>query len=336
MSPLVAGSGERTVSVVIPVYRGSETLRPLVAEIEPLTKSQVTPEGRGFRVAEVVLVWDRGPDASDEAIRDLACLHPWVRPVWLSRNYGQHAATLAGMASAGGDWVVTLDEDGQHDPAAIADLLDTAFRDNAQVVYGVPKNPPPHGAVRNGASMLVKSLAVRLLVEDVPKGFSSYRLVLGEIARSMAAYAGPGVYLDVALGWVTARVSHCPITARTEGRAATSYTFRRLVSHFWRLVISSGTRPLRLVSALGFVTALFGAVLSLYFIFQRLNSQVPIAGWTSVIVTVLFVGGATLFSLGVIAEYVGAALRSAMGRPLYVTVRDPQESFATSPTDEEH
>jgi len=330
-----APSTERTVSVVIPVYRGAETLRPLLAEIEPLTKSQVTPEGRGFRVAEVVLVWDRGPDASDQAIRDLASAHNWVRPVWLSRNYGQHAATLAGMASAGGDWVVTMDEDGQHDPAAIAGLLDTALGDHAQVVYGVPVNPPPHGALRNGASKLVKSVAVRLLVEDVPKGFTSYRIVLGEIARSMAAYAGPGVYLDVALGWVTARVSHYPITARTEGRPATSYTFRRLASHFWRLVISSGTRPLRLVSGLGVLTALVGALLSLYFIFQRLNSQVPIAGWTSVMVTVLFVGGGMLFSLGVIAEYVGAVLRSAMGRPLYVTVRDPQEAFAVQERDDQ-
>jgi glycosyltransferase involved in cell wall biosynthesis len=327
--------GERTISIVIPVYRGSQTLGPLVAEIEPLTKSQVTPLGHAFRVTELVLVWDRGTDASDDVIRDLSRDHVWIRPVWLSRNFGQHPATLAGMASAGGDWVVTMDEDGQHDPASIKDLLDTALRDSAQVVYGVPRNPPPHGAVRNAASRMVKSLALRLLVEDLPRGFSSYRLVLGEIARSMAAYAGPGAYLDVALGWVTARVSHCPISARTEGRPATSYTFRRLASHFWRLVISSGTRPLRLVSAVGFATALLGALLSLYFIVQRFTNQVPIAGWTSVIVTVLFVGGATLFSLGVIAEYIGAILRSAIGRPLYVTVRDPQESFAASPPDDE-
>ena len=328
MTTPAAPSRERTVSIVIPVYRGSDTLRPLLAEIEPLTAPQVTPEGRRFRVSEVVLVWDRGPDASDEVIRELAAAHPWVHPVWLSRNYGQHPATFAGMASAGGDWVVTLDEDGQHDPAEVGALLDTALREGAQVVYGVPKNPPPHGALRNGTSKLVKTVAVRLLVEDVPTGFSSYRMVLGEVARSIAAYAGPGVYLDVALGWVTARVAHCPITARTEGRAATSYTFRRLASHFWRLVISSGTRPLRLVSALGFTFALFGALLSVIFIVRRITNEVPIEGWTSVIVTVLFVGGATLFSLGVIAEYIGAVLRSAMGRPLYVTVRDPHESFA--------
>lgn len=321
----------RTVSVVVPVFRGQETLRLLMAEIEPMTRRQATPEGRAFNVSEVILVWDRGPDASDRVIRELARHFSWIRPVWLSRNYGQHPATLAGMASAGGDWVVTLDEDGQHDPSAIGSLLDTAIRESAQLVYGAPVNQPPHGMVRNALSRLAKGFAVRYLVEDVPGGFSSYRLVLGEIARSIAAYAGPGIYLDVALGWVTADIAHCPIESRVEGRPATNYSMRRLASHFWRLVICSGTRPLRLVSGLGMTMAALGVLLSIYFVVQRLTNEVPIAGWTSVIVTVLLVGGAILFSLGVIAEYIGVVLRSAVGRPLYVTVQDPSLAFAQPP-----
>ncbi len=304
-----------------------------MAEIEPLTTPHASPEGRSFRISEVILVWDRGPDASDMVMRALAREFPWIRPVWLSRNYGQHPATLAGMASAGGDWVVTLDEDGQHDPAAIGSLLDTAIRESAQLVYGVPANQPPHGKLRNALSRLAKGFAVRFLVEDVPGGFSSYRLVLGEIARSIAAYAGPGIYLDVALGWVTADVAHCSIESRVEGRPASNYSLRRLASHFWRLVICSGTRPLRLVSGLGMTMALLGILLSIYFVSQRLTNAVPIAGWTSVIVTVLLVGGAILFSLGVIAEYIGVVLRSAIGRPLYVTVQDPNIAF-THPADD--
>lgn len=323
----------RTVSIVVPVFRGQETLRPLMAEIEPLTTPSSTPDGRPFCVSEVILVWDRGPDASDRVIRELSREFPWIRPVWLSRNYGQHPATLAGMASAGGDWVVTLDEDGQHDPTAIGSLLDTAVRDSAQLVYGVASNSPPHGKLRNALSRMAKSVAVRFLAEDVPDDFSSYRLVLGEIARSIAAYAGSGIYLDVALGWVTADVAHCPIEARIEGRAATNYNLRRLASHFWRLIVSSGTRPLRLVSWLGMTIAMLGGLLSIYFVVQRITNAVPIQGWTSVIVTVLLVGGAILFSLGVIAEYIGVVLRSAIGRPLYVTVQDPAHAFEDSPLD---
>jgi polyisoprenyl-phosphate glycosyltransferase len=111
-----------TVSVVIPVYSGATTLPGLVAEIEAL-RELTTPAGRHAVLAEVILVWDNGPDDSDEVIRALAAEHDWVRPVWLSRNFGQHAATMAGMASTGSDWIVTMDEDGQHDPAAIGLLL---------------------------------------------------------------------------------------------------------------------------------------------------------------------------------------------------------------------
>lgn len=318
----------RTVSVVVPVYRGRETLRPLVGEISAQLSQQVTASGHCYRVSEVILVWDCGPDSSDEVIRELESEHAWVRAVWLSKNYGQHPATLAGMAAAGGDWVVTMDEDGQHDPAEIGVLLDTAISARAQLVYGVPVNPPPHGAFRNAASRATKSLAMRLLAEELPGSFSSYRLVLGEVARSIAAYAGPGVFLDVALGWITGRIAHCPVTSRTEGRPPTSYTFRRLASHFWRLVISSGTRPLRLVSAFGFLVALLGLVLAVLIVILRVTHQVVIEGWTSVMVAVLLIGGAILFSLGMIAEYIGAGLRSAMGRPPYVTVRDPHASFA--------
>ena len=78
-------------------------------------------------------------------MRELEQEYPFVRSVWLSRNFGQHAATLAGMASSGGDWIVTLDEDGQHDPSYIGAMLDVALDEQASVVYARPVNPAPHG-----------------------------------------------------------------------------------------------------------------------------------------------------------------------------------------------
>jgi glycosyltransferase involved in cell wall biosynthesis len=121
------GAPLHRVSIVIPVYRGETTLPSIVAEIEPLTTQGLTPEGNLFVVSEVVLAHDCGPDRSDKTIEALAQRYPFVAPVWLSRNYGQHAATMAGMASATAQWVVTMDEDGQQDPADIAHLLDAAI-----------------------------------------------------------------------------------------------------------------------------------------------------------------------------------------------------------------
>ncbi len=237
-----------SVSVVIPVYRGESTLPGLIEEMAALHEPQVSPHGRPFTVSEVLLVWDRGPGGSDATIRMLDAQYEWVRPVWLSRNFGQHAATLAGMTSSGGDWIVTLDEDGQMDPSFIGAMLDTAYERNAQLVYGSPTNPPPHGALRNAGSKFAKGLFVRFLADRSFEEFNSYRLVLGEVGRSVAAYTGAGVYLDVALSWVVADVTTYPVTMRSEGREAGNYSYSRLFSHFGRLIVSSGTKPLFFVT----------------------------------------------------------------------------------------
>jgi hypothetical protein len=124
------------------------------------------------------------------------------------------------MTSSGGTWIVTMDEDGQMDPAYIGPMLDAAYAKGAQLVYGKPTNPPPHSAMRNAGSKFAKKLFVSALADQEFSEFNSYRLVLGEIGRSVAAYTGAGVYLDVALSWVVSSVTTCPVTARAEGRPA--------------------------------------------------------------------------------------------------------------------
>ena len=313
--------------MVIPVYRGEETLPQLMRELQPLAYEQQTPGGRTFRIDEVLLVWDRGPGRSDQVLRDLAEQYPFVRPIWLSRNFGQHAATLAGMTSSGGDWIVTMDEDGQQDPAFIAAMIDCAYNDQAQLVYGTPTNPPPHSWIRNAASKGVKKLFAGALAEGGFAEFNSYRLVLGEVGRSVAAYTGTGVYLDVALSWVVADVTTCPVVARQEGREASNYTYRLLFSHFGRLMVSSGTRPLIFVSWLGVVFVLLGAGVSVWVLYQRIVGELVIAGWASTFISLMLIGGAVLLSLGIIAQYIGAATNMSLGKPLYVVVRDPGQTF---------
>jgi undecaprenyl-phosphate 4-deoxy-4-formamido-L-arabinose transferase len=313
-----------TISVVIPVYRGETTLPALLAEIEPYTKPGKTIAGYEYVVSEVLLVHDSGPDGSAQVIRDLDQRYDFVHPIWLSRNFGQHAATLAGMVSSGSEWIVTMDEDGQHDPADIGRFLDVAMETRCTLVYADPRNAPPHGVLRNAASRSAKWIFARFFASGTDIGvFQSYRLMLGEIGRSVAAYAGSGVFLDVAIGWVNPSVSCCPVTLRSENGRRSGYTLRGLLSHFWRLVITSGTRGLRLVSVLGLLFALVGFGLAGVVVIARVTDQVPVQGWASVMVGLLLATGAILFSLGIIAEYLGSAVNMAMGKPLYLIVGDP-------------
>lgn len=313
-----------TVSIVVPVYAGERHLKALVTEIATLTAPFTTPAGHQLRIAEVLLVYDHGPDDSPRVIRELAARHDWVRPIWLSRNFGQHAATLAGMSSSGSDWIATIDEDGQQDPADIALLLDAALTTKAPLVYARPINRPSHGWARNAASAAAKWLAGTLARGNpTTVAYNSFRLMLGEIGRSVAAYAGSSVYLDVALGWVAGSVAQAPVRVRDEGERRSGYSVRSLFSHFWRLVLSSGTQGLRLVSVVGALFALVGAVVAIALVVNRLLGSDIQQGWTSTITVLLIVSGAILFSLGVVAEYIGVAVSSALGKPLYLIVADP-------------
>ena len=250
--------------------------------------------------------------------------HDVIRPVWLSRNFGQHPATLAGMASTTASWIVTMDEDGQHNPADIGRMLDVALATRSELVYASPTNNAPHRRWRNFTSAAVKWFASTVLTGGRMERFHSFRLVLGEPGRGVAAYVGPNVYLDVALSWVVHRTATCAVELRDEGDRRSGYALPQLLSHFWSLVVSSGTRPLRLVSLIGVVMSVTGFAAAGYVVFRRFVDQISVVGWSSVIVAVLVTGGAVMISLGVIAEYVGVAVRMAMGKPIYLIVSDPE------------
>ena len=316
-------STAQRVSIVIPVYQGEKTLPILIDEIAALTNQQVTPGGIPFVVCEVVLVHDCGPDRSDLTLETLEEKFPFVQLVWLSRNYGQHAASMAGMASATGDWVVTLDEDGQQDPSDIGRLLDTALNESLQLVYAQPTNLPNHGWLRNILSRTAKAITIKLLHNSPMGRFNSYRLIDGEIARTLAAYCGNGVYLDVGLYWMVGRIGHCPLQLRIEMDRPSGYSYAKLFGHFWNLILTTGTRPLRLITIMGFCSLILSIVITAYALYGKFILDSPVQGWASLLIVVAFFSGATLTSLGVIAEYLAVTTGIAMGKPLYVVSTKP-------------
>jgi polyisoprenyl-phosphate glycosyltransferase len=316
------GRVDHTIAVVVPVYRGEHTLSALLEELERLMRPQTSPAGNRFRISEVVLVHDAGPDRSDLTIRALAQLHDTVRVVWLARNFGQHAATLAGMSSTSADWIITMDEDGQHNPESVGRMLDTALASRSPLVYAKPINNAPHGWFRNLASRVAHG-AARIMGAGDLHHFHSFRLVLGEVGRGLAAYCGESVYLDVALTWVVSSTATCPVAMREERGRPSGYSLRRLASHFWRMVLTSGTRPLRLVAVFGAMLGTSAIVLTGWVIVAKFTSHVPVQGWTSVMIILLVTSGGILLSLGIFAEYLGIAAKNAMGKPLYLVVSDP-------------
>jgi len=310
-----------SVSVVVPVYQGEEVLEELMSELAELID---TPPNQTWSLEEVVLVWDGAIDDSDLVLQRLDEEYSWVRTVWLSRNYGQHAATIAGIASTSSDWVVTMDEDGLHNPAAIDRLVVGAARSGAGIVYGIPASKTPHSWHRNLTSSLAKLFLRAASGLTHATQITSFRLLDGPASRSLVAYAGHDVYLDVALSWAMDEVAAVPVEYREERRPASSgYNLRSLLSHFRRLVVTSGTKPLRFISALG-LTMTFVAFIALVAVvlISFFGGEEP-QGWTSAMATSLLLGGLILVALGVISEYLSVAINMASGRPLYMLRYSP-------------
>lgn len=305
------------LSVVIPVYQGEKTLPPLVDDLSRFFTPTRTASGHTVVVEEVLLVHDCGPDRSDLAIQALADAHPRVKPVWLSKNFGQHPATLAGMSSAMGEWIVTMDEDGQHAPDEMLTLVDHALEADLQVVYARPSAGLPHNMGRNISSRLSKRILSLLMGNEAVKDFNSFRVIRGDTGRALAAYCGNGVYLDVALLWVADRVGSRGVSLRRDDRSS-GYSLMRLISHFWQMLVTSGPGLLRLVSLLGVFSIVVALLLTVYSLYGKFVTGVPLQGWTSLIIAVSFFSGCILLSLGVIAEYLAASLGIVMGKPLYV------------------
>lgn len=309
----------QTMSVVIPVYRAGVGLGKAVGELLEVCSSLEPGVDVHIDLVEIILVCDNPSLSMEEraGVRALEDLDARVRTVWLTRNFGQHPATIAGIVSTNGDWVVTMDEDGQHDPREIPGMLRLSGEQGVPLVYARPNNPPPHGTVRNAASRSTKAL-FRILSGSQGE-FHSFRLIEGSIARSACAYIGDSVYLDVAMAWSCGNAAFCPMAMRAESSTRSSYNYRKLLSHFWRMVLSTGARPLRLVAVAGVFVALLGLVVAGVVAQRRLTGDFSTApGWTSLIVSELILAGGVLVTLAVLAEYVSFAVRNSIGKPLYV------------------
>ena len=315
-----------TIDVVIPVFNGKESLEGVVSSLEHFLCESISPSGIKFTIREIILVFDWGNDGTELLLRELDKRHNHIRVIWLTRNFGQHAATLAGMASSTADWIITIDEDGQQNPNDIPRMLDTALKQSAQLVYARPTNSPPHGWFRNAASRFTKGPVARFLTGGNVRDFNSFRLITGELGRTISAYVGHGVYLDVALEWIVRKSATCDVELNRGINRPSGYNRRNLLSHFWRLVLSSGTRLLRLASIAGVLSFLGGTVLIIAVIFGKLFYDYSVTGWASVFVALLLFGGLILLVIGIVAEYIGLLVRTSVGKPLYVIGSDPQQS----------
>lgn len=295
------------LSVVIPVYRGQDTLIPLLERL-----ARVLPDVADSY--EVLLVNDGSPDASWDVVEKLAAQYPWVVGIDLMKNYGQHNATLCGVRQAKYEVTVTLDDDLQHPPEAIPTLVNK-LAEGYDVVYGVPK-VLPHSRWRNFFSVLIKRILSRVMGVKTVRAFSAFRIFHTDLRRSFQDFAGPDVVLDVLLSWGTRRFTTVAVDESMRTIGESNYNFAKLVRYTLLVLTSFSTAPLRLASIVGFSFTIIG-ILALFYVvgIYLLAGSVP--GFPFLASIILIFSGAQLFALGIIGEYLAHVFERTSGRQPY-------------------
>jgi undecaprenyl-phosphate 4-deoxy-4-formamido-L-arabinose transferase len=299
------------VSVVVPTYRSPNTLSRLVDEIV-----SATWWNDDF---EIIIVDDGNVDGTWAALQSITATHQCVRAMRLSRNFGQHAALLAGIREARNQIVVTLDDDLQNPPAETEKLL-SALRDDVDVVYGTPR-VVGQGAWRRFSSALSKYLMKVSLGFEHAEHISSFRAFRTSLRDGFAENLGPGVSIDAMLNWSTTRFTNVEVEHRSRESGTSNYNFWKLLRFMFDTATGYSTAPLRAATGLGLVTVLLSIGVLVWVVGRPLVTGDAVPGFPFLAATIAIFSGTQLIVLGVLGQYLGRMHFRVMNKPSY-TIAD--------------
>lgn len=297
------------VSVVVPVYGGGRALEHLVLR----TQNVVHQLSMDF---EILLVDDASGAPTAELARSVTETMPGVTLLRLARNAGQHAALLAGVRAARHPVVVTLDDDLQNPPEEIPRLLERLTVGDVDVVYGYTPQTA-HSRFRRIASLAVRRLVSSIVRSDSLLYVGPFRAFRTELRDGFAGAVGPGVSLDVLLGWSTQRFGHVEVRHDAREDGASGYTLRKLVRFAFDTLTGYSTALLNVVTVLGFAAVGLGLGILAWVLGRYFLVGASVAGFPFLASSIALFSGAQMLSLGIIGQYLGRIHVRVQGRPSY-------------------
>ena len=306
------GSARPRLSVVTSLYNSAACLREFHTRVSE-SAARLSPD------YEIVLVNDGSPDDSLRVALELHAQDPRVRVIDLSRNFGHHKALMTGLARAHGELVFLIDSDLEEDPAWLAPFHDLLSSSGADVVYGVQASRKGGWFERTTGALFFR-LFNHLLTHPIPRNVVTARLMTRRYVRALARHRDREVCLaglEVVTGF-----EQRPLTIVKQSRSVSSYGLRRRISVFVNAITSFSNRPLVYIFQIGLSVMLLATIAGAILLQQSLSGRVGVPGWASIMVSIWFLGGLTIFSIGVIGVYIAKVFTETKRRPYTVVRRE--------------
>lgn len=299
-----------TLSVVVPLYNEEDVLpmlhRRLLAAVDSVAGG-----------IEIVYVDDGSTDRTGQMLQQLRLACALVSVVRFSRNFGKEQALTAGLQLARGDAVVLMDADLQNPPELIPSML-AAWRDGADVVNMRRRDRTADSWVRGGSARLFYRLINRLSDTPIPADIGDFRLFSRRAVDALNQLPERNRFMKGLFGWIGFRQTTLDYDYGKRAAGRSKWRFLQLLNFAVEGVTAFSVKPLRLASYAGLASALAAFAYALYFLAKTLVFGEPVAGFPTLIVVVLMLGGLQLLAIGVLGEYLGRLCLESKRRPLYI------------------
>lgn len=297
------------ISIVTPVYGCSVNLNKLYDRLK-CTLSAITEE------FEIIMVNDASPDNAWERIKELSLKDTRVKGINLSRNFGQHRAITAGLDYVKGEWVVVMDCDLQDQPEEILKLYKKA-QEGYDVVFGRRVQRKDRFFKRLSSKVFYKILNY-FTEGNADESIANFSIISANVVSKLRRIREQDRFYPLFVNWVGFKRIDIDIEHASRDEGKSTYTFKKLLNLAIDIIISQSNKPLKLSIRFGFIMSFLSLLYALWLTVRYFIYAIPVEGWTSVMVSIYFIGGLLFANMGILGLYIGKTFDEVKNRPLYV------------------
>lgn len=265
---------------------------------------------------EIIMVNDASPDESWKVIKQLSTNDKRVKGINLSRNFGQHYAITAGLDFANGKWVVVMDCDLQDQPEEIIKLYNKAI-EGYDIVFG-QRIQRKDSYFKRLCSKLFYKVYDYFTESKVDNSVANFSIISCKVVEKLRTLREQNRSYPLFINWVGFKRTNINIEHASREEGKSSYTFKKLVNFAIDSIVSQSNKPLRLSIKFGFIVSFISIIYALWLVMGYFIYGTPVEGWTSVMVSIYFIGGLLFANMGILGLYIGKTFDESKNRPLYI------------------
>lgn len=298
------------ISIIVPIFNEEGNIPILYERLVNTLQSKDL-------LFEIIFINDGSKDSSISIIMQLSINDSRVKYIDFSRNFGHQIAVSAGINNTLGQAVVIIDADLQDPPELILELYQK-YTEGFEVVYAKRRSRKGESLLKLITAKLFYKILRGLTSVDIPLDTGDFRIIDHKIVSELRKMPEPNKFLRGQISWIGFRHTFVEYDRQERASGKTGYTYRKMIKFALDGITSFSESPLKVATLLGFVVSFAAFTMLLYAFYSRLISKDYVPGWASLIISVLFLGGIQLLSLGIIGEYISRIMANVRNRPLYI------------------